>query len=384
MSRSSTTAVCAAAVTLAAALATAAAVRRLRRRLAAAEKSLRAMETSAAFLPPMPVLPITSDATLRCCRELRLRDTDVFVCSYPKSGTTWMQAIVVNLLTQGASPGAGEHISAFAPFFDVDRTWNHASGEPSGVYTKGGESSGGFGGGRRVFNTHLRWDQMPRDEGSGARYIYVVRDGKDVVTSFFHHLSNQADSGGFGGTFEEFFAAWLGGSTPYGRWADHVKSWLLRSPSSVAAGHVLVVYYEDLLADLEGQVRRVDAFLRRDLRREDPGHGGSGGSDGAAPSSSSSSSGDGAERRKEEEEAGRERCLAKVLEQVSFAFMKQHIERYQPLSVGWKPGYQFIRKGTAGDYKALLTPEQVQRYRSALRQSFPADVLSFKPGFLVG
>lgn len=50
------------------------------------------------------LLPITSAATLRCCRTLALRDSDVFVCSYPKSGTTWMQAIVVALLSRGAHP----------------------------------------------------------------------------------------------------------------------------------------------------------------------------------------------------------------------------------------------------------------------------------------
>ena len=202
-----------AAATAAAVVATCVAYR-LWQRLKRAEEELARTSESAAFLPSMPVLPITSDATLRCCKHLTLRDTDVFVCSYPKSGTTWMQNIVVNLLTKGESPAEGEHISAFAPFFDVDRSWNHATGEPSGVYSPDAEQQQqegegakrvGFRGGRRVFNTHLRWDQMPRSDSSGAKYIYVVRDGKDVVTSFFHHLSNQADSGGFEGTFEDFF-----------------------------------------------------------------------------------------------------------------------------------------------------------------------------------
>ena len=131
-----------------------------------------------------------------------------------------------------------------------------------------------------------------------------------------------------------------------------MASWLLRGPSSAGAGQVLVVYYEDLLLDLPGQVARVDAFL----------HGRDDKSCGQAPPE----------------------YLDRVLKQVTFAYMKSNIDRYQPVSVGWKPGYQFIRKGTAGDYKALLTPEQVQRYRESLRASFPTDVLTFKPGFLEG
>ena len=206
-----------AAVTTATAVAAVVVCFRFWRRAVKAERTLIQCKESAAALPPMPLLPITSTETLRCCANLELRDTDVFICSYPKSGTTWMQNIVVNLLTHGESPAEGEHISAFAPFFEVDRTWNHRTGELSGIYAKASSNNKnlseeptreevGFKDGRRVFNTHLRWDQMPRSNSSGARYIYVVRDGKDVVTSFFHHLSNQADSGGFDGTFEDFFS----------------------------------------------------------------------------------------------------------------------------------------------------------------------------------
>lgn len=46
---------------------------------------------SAGTLPPMPLLPISSSKTISMCRNLELRDSDIFICSYPKSGTTWMQ-----------------------------------------------------------------------------------------------------------------------------------------------------------------------------------------------------------------------------------------------------------------------------------------------------
>ena len=57
-------------------------------------------ETEEAF----PVLPITSPETLKACASLATRSSDVFVASYPKSGTTWMQHIVHTLVTNDDSP----------------------------------------------------------------------------------------------------------------------------------------------------------------------------------------------------------------------------------------------------------------------------------------
>jgi hypothetical protein len=43
--------------------------------------------------------------------------------------------------------------------------------------------------GRQAFNTHLRWSMMPKGHPS-ARFIYLVRDGRDVCTSYYHHLAS--------------------------------------------------------------------------------------------------------------------------------------------------------------------------------------------------
>jgi hypothetical protein len=51
--------------------------------------------SSAGTLPEMPLLPISSKETIEMCCNLELRDSDIFICSYPKSGTTWMQQYVL-------------------------------------------------------------------------------------------------------------------------------------------------------------------------------------------------------------------------------------------------------------------------------------------------
>ena len=54
--------------------------------------------TTTTTITAMPLLPITSVETLKKCANLPLRSDDVFICSYPKSGTTWTQHIVISLL----------------------------------------------------------------------------------------------------------------------------------------------------------------------------------------------------------------------------------------------------------------------------------------------
>eukprot|EP00968_Pinguiococcus_pyrenoidosus_P007483 scaffold495_cov243-Pinguiococcus_pyrenoidosus.AAC.38 len=99
---------------------------------------------------------------------------------------------------------------------------------------------------------------MPKHPG--CRYIYLYRNGEDVCASFFHHLSNQEEEdGGIPDDFEAFLAAFLAGEAPFGKWAHHLQSWMPQRDASDS--QILFVRYEDLVADLEGQLLRFIAFL---------------------------------------------------------------------------------------------------------------------------
>lgn len=270
-----------------------------------------------------------SDEGLARCKALPADPAlaaDVYVCSYPKSGTTWMQHIVSSLLGQATQDG--EHISDHTPFFEIDAHWDAAQPEPT-LAPKLRENFARHG--RRMFNTHLRWEMMPQHIPD-AKFVYVVRDGRDTVVSFFHHLSSQLKGDGetpvFAGTFAEFHAEWAAGALPFGSWAAHLWSF---APGA-NEGRVLVVAYEDLVRDLPTQLRRLASFLE-------------------------------VERSEEE--------LAALAPTLSFAFMRGHKERFEPISVAWKPGFRFLRKGQATGGSPAEYGEPEHRAYNALARALP-------------
>jgi len=100
-------------------------------------------------LPIMPLLPITSPSTVELCNQFNLRSTDIFICSYPKSGTTWTQNIVFSLLNVRSKLPL-THISEYSPFFEIDKHWDAKQGN---IIQKFEDNHSKLG--RRVFNTHL-------------------------------------------------------------------------------------------------------------------------------------------------------------------------------------------------------------------------------------
>lgn len=303
-------------------------------------------------LPSLPTLPITSKETLRKCRELPVSDKDVFICSFPKSGTTWMQNIVYQLLACERSldnePNKSEelpfdHISQYAPFYEIDPHWQQDDDDNNNNELIETIQAAHAALGYRIFNTHLRWDMLPtQQDGCTAKYIYVVRDGRDVLTSFYHHMTNQhVEDGGFAGDFEAFFQQFLEGTIAYGKWSHHLASWMPhctvgKHGEDDAASNILLVRYEDLKANLEKEVVRIADFLNLKGVQEDK--------TGAS--------------------------MARVLERVSFDWMRKNQELFHPISVRWKPGYNFIRKGSIGDHESIFDEQRRKKFVESVEKDF--------------
>ncbi len=174
---------------------------------------------------------------LRGRMELEVRATDVFISSYPRSGTTLTQWILY-LLTHDEQPDPA-HLTKVSPWFERSL----AIGELAGSDLERFPSP-------RVFKSHLPRQWLP----DGARYIYVERDGLDVLVSYFHFYRAYL---GFEGSLDEFHRRFMDGRVQYGSWFEHVAEWRERASDP----DVLIVRYEDMLSDRKASIERMVEFL---------------------------------------------------------------------------------------------------------------------------
>ena len=51
--------------------------------------------------------------------------------------------------------------------------------------------------------------------------------------------------------------------------------------------------------------------------------------------------------------------------------MRSNKQQYEPISVGWKPGFEFIRKGQIGDSDSIFQAHHRELYDEMIRKEFP-------------
>ncbi|HET6521150.1 MAG TPA: sulfotransferase domain-containing protein [Geminicoccaceae bacterium] len=173
-------------------------------------------------------------------RELRVFGDDAFIVSYPKSGNTWVRFMVGRLLGRSDSVGFA-NIEALVP--DI---YQHTERRLLAMPRP------------RFLKSHEYFDQRYR------RSVYVVRDPRDVLVSYFHYhlkmgrIPRDFPLDGYARQFLE------GRLDPFGTWREHVGGWL---GARLGQPDFLLVRYEDLSADPGAELRRIAGLL--DLPADD-------------------------------------------------------------------------------------------------------------------
>ena len=106
--------------------------------------------------------------------DFKFRDGDIIIGTYAKSGTTWTQQIVSQLLFNGEE---GLPTADMSPWLDMRVP-------PKEVKLPEVEKQTH----RRFLKTHLPVDALVFSPK--AKYIYIGRDGRDVVWSLYNHHAN--------------------------------------------------------------------------------------------------------------------------------------------------------------------------------------------------
>lgn len=277
----------------------------------------------------------------------RPRADDIIVSTYPKCGTTWTQRILEMLITQDASPAP-----ILVPWYDM-RLFPF---DPHDL----AESIQGR---RRQLKAHLPYDALPTAEG--VKFIHVARDGRDSAMSLHNHMLGfkpemraRIVEVNRGGPFESmsadttedpgaFFSEWLEdggarGDVGAGFWHLENSFWSERKNPNV-----LLVHYSDLKENLDGEMRRIAAFL--DIPVDESG-------------------------------------WAALVEGASFASMKRDADVLMPMAQGvWEGGGQrFIHKGTNGRWQECCAKADLRRYDALVKQHFsPALAKWIESGRLI-
>lgn len=205
-------------------------------------------------------------------RTFRPRTGDIVVATYPKSGTTWMQRILSLLIFRSEQPVA---LDRLFPWLEVNR-------RPIDAVIAELEAQEH----RRSIKTHVPFDAIPKLEG--VKFIHVARDGRDVSMSYHHHCTGFRPE-----ALERMDAIGLAEPSlrkPYPRVdpspAVHFHNWLTTGAIDGEADgtpylsyfayektfwdarkdeNLLFVHYNDLQADLTGEMRRIAAFIEADI-----------------------------------------------------------------------------------------------------------------------
>ncbi|MFQ3192043.1 MAG: aryl sulfotransferase [Gammaproteobacteria bacterium] len=256
--------------------------------------------------------------------DINFRDDDIVIATYAKSGTTWVQQIVAQLIFNGQE---GIEVAEMSPWVDLRVP-------PKEVQLEVLESQTH----RRFMKTHLPIDALVFSPK--AKYIYIGRDGRDVLWSFYNHHSTANKNwydvlnetpGRVGPAMQppnpsiiEYYHDWLN-KDGYPIWPfwENIRSWW----ETRNLPNVLLVHFENLKKDMPGEIRRIAEFIDTPIDESN---------------------------------------WESILKHCSFDYMKENASKSAPAGgIFWDGGAQsFIHKGTNGRWRDVLSKQDISQYKS--------------------
>lgn len=256
--------------------------------------------------------------------DFKFRQGDIIISTYAKSGTTWMQQIVAQLIFDGAPH---VEVARMSPWLDL-----RFPSKGMKLLALKAQSH------RRFLKTHLPIDALVFSPD--AKYIYIGRDARDVVWSMYNHHVNANDKwyvdlndtpGRVGPPIERppadiraYWRDWMAkDGHPWWPFWDNIRGWW----NVRGLPNVKFVHFADLKRDMGGEIKGIADFLE------------------IKPSDANWDA---------------------ILEHSSFDWMKKNAEKHVAGGGEWLAGGAgtFINKGLNGRWVDTLSASEIDEYES--------------------
>ena len=272
--------------------------------------------------------------------DLKFRDDDIVIATYAKSGTSWTQQMVAQMMFNGDPELA---VAEMSPWLDLRVPPKQVKLPEIEAQTH-----------RRILKTHLPVDALVFSPK--AKYVYIGRDGRDVVWSMYNHHINANQlwydalnntPGRVGPPIEpppadivQYWRDWLDkDGYPFWPFWENIRTWWAIGELP----NVLFIHFSELKRDMPGEMRRIAKFLGITIN---------------------------------------ESRWPTILEYCSFDWMKKNAVKSVPLGGAfWDAGAEvFINKGVNGRWKDKLTDAESSAYEARAVRELGAECARWLAG----
>ncbi|KAI3467209.1 hypothetical protein Pfo_023872 [Paulownia fortunei] len=272
---------------------------------------------------------------ISCQKHFQLQGTDIFLVTTPKSGTTWLKAIMFTLANRTRYPIAknhpllSNHPHDLVPFLEIKLYVDNQIPDFSSFPTP------------RLFSTHLPHVSLPESvqKSSACKIVYLCRNPKDVFVSLWHFTNRLRPQETGTNSIAEVFDMFCRGFSLFGPFWDHVLEYWNRSKEN--PHRVLFLKFEDMKEQPGIHIRRLAEFL-------------------GCPFSAG------------EEESG---LVEEILKLCSFDNLRAlEVNKNGKLSSG-EENKVFFRRGVVGDWKNYLVTEMAEKLDQITEEKFSGSGL---------